>query len=108
MSDACVFHGLLLLSARSFTKSSYDISYNVTALKHKVQCIQLVNEALEIDGKQTSDAIIAAVLMLAVEEVSHLLSLTNYKRILPLESNLSLRCFLGTLKSFKHTCGASD
>ncbi|KAF4637994.1 hypothetical protein G7Y89_g74 [Cudoniella acicularis] len=69
MSDPCVFHGLLLLSARSFAKLSLDTSYHITALKHKVGCIHLVNQGLGIPGKQTSDAIIAAVLMLAVEEM---------------------------------------
>ncbi len=70
MSDPCVFHGLLLLSARSFAKVSVDTSYHVTALAHKTECIRLVNEALGVPGKRISDATIAAVLMLAVEEVS--------------------------------------
>lgn len=70
MSDPCVFHGLLLLSARSFAKVSGDTSFHITALAHKTECIRLVNEALGIPGKQTSDATVAAVLMLAVEEVS--------------------------------------
>jgi Fungal specific transcription factor domain len=70
ISDPCVFHGLLLLSARSYAETSGDITYHITALTHKSECIRLVNEALGIPGRATSDAIIAAVLMLAVEEVS--------------------------------------
>ena len=70
ISDACFFHGLLLLSARSYAETSRDATYHVTALKHKSECIRLVNEALEIPGRATSDAIVAVVLMLAVEEVS--------------------------------------
>lgn len=68
ISDRCVFHGLLLLSARSFAKISGDMSYHVTALTHKAECIRLVNEALGNPRRATSDATIAAVLMLAVEE----------------------------------------
>jgi hypothetical protein len=70
MSDPCVFHGLLLFSARSFAKVSVDTSYHITALAHKAECIRLVNEALGIPGKQTSGATISAVLMLAAEGVS--------------------------------------
>jgi hypothetical protein len=70
ISDRCVFHGLLLLSARSFAKVSGDMSYHVTALTHKTECIRLVNEALGNPRRATSDATVAAVLMLAVEEVS--------------------------------------
>jgi hypothetical protein len=70
MSDPSIFHGLLLLSARSFAKFSSDPSYIITALSHKAERIRLVNVALGIPGKQASDATIAAVLMLAVEEVS--------------------------------------
>lgn len=54
MSDACVFHSLFLLSARSFAKVSADTSYHITALAHKTGCIRLVNEALGIPGKRTS------------------------------------------------------
>jgi hypothetical protein len=69
IADPCVFHGLLLLSAQSFAKISGDTSYRITALTHKAECIRLVNEALGVPKKATSDATIAAVLMLAVEEV---------------------------------------
>ena len=70
MADPCVFHGLLLLSARSYAKTSVDATYHITALTHKSECIRLVNEALCTPGRATSDAIVAAVLMLAVEDVS--------------------------------------
>lgn len=69
ISDASVFHGLLLLSARSFAKTVGDISYHITALMHKTACIQLVNSALGNATQRTSDKTIAAILMLAVEEV---------------------------------------
>jgi hypothetical protein len=94
ISDPCVFHGLLLLSAQSFAKISGDTSYRITALTHKAECIRLVNEALGISGKATCDATIAAVLMLAVEEVS-LISLLHISRMIyePIQSNVVLSFF---------------
>lgn len=76
ISEPCVLHGLLLLSARSFAQISGDMSYHVTALAHKTQCISLVNKALGNKKTAISDATIAAVLMLAVEEVSTNFSFT--------------------------------
>lgn len=46
------------------------MSYHITAMTHKAECIRLINKALENPMIATSDATIAAVLMLAVEEVS--------------------------------------
>jgi hypothetical protein len=96
IADPCVFHGLLLLSAQSFAKISVDTSYRITALTHKTECIRLVNKALGVPGKATSDATIAAVLMLAVEEVS--LNLwPHISRIVyePIRTNVVLSFFWG-------------
>ncbi|PMD28924.1 hypothetical protein L207DRAFT_521321 [Hyaloscypha variabilis F] len=97
ISDPCVFHGLLLLSAQSFAKISGDTSYRITALTHKAECIRLVNKALGISGKATCDATIAAVLMLAVEELL-LGNLEVFKTHLSgLQSMVSIRGGLHTL-----------
>jgi hypothetical protein len=71
IADPCVFQGLLLLSARSYAKASGDDSFHVTALACKAECFRLVNIALEDPRKATSDATIATVLMLAVDEVCY-------------------------------------
>jgi hypothetical protein len=56
----------------------------------------LVNKALGVSGKATSDATIAAVLMLAVEEVS-LILLTHISKTIyePIQSNVVLSFFWG-------------
>ena len=70
LADPCVFLGLLALTARVYAKRSGDDSFHVTALSYTTQCIRMVNLALEDSRKAASDATIAAVLMLAVAEVS--------------------------------------
>jgi hypothetical protein len=70
LADPCVFLGMLALTARSYAKRSGDESFHITALSYTTECLRLVNLALEDPRKAASDATIAAVLMLAVIEVS--------------------------------------
>lgn len=70
--DPCVFSGLLMLSASSYARQSGDQSFNFTALQYKSQCIGMVNAALKTPATALSEAIIAAIMMLAVQEVCHL------------------------------------
>jgi Fungal specific transcription factor domain len=69
IADPCVFQGLLLLSARSYSKSSGDDSFHATALACKAECFRLVNIAMQDLRRAISDATIATVLMLTVEAV---------------------------------------
>jgi hypothetical protein len=69
--DPCVFSGLLMLSACSYARQSGDKTFNFTALEYKSQCMGMINVALQNPATALSDAVIAAVMMLAVQEVCH-------------------------------------
>jgi hypothetical protein len=69
--DPCVFSGLLMLSACSYAKQSGDKTFNFTALEYKSQCMGMINVALQNPATALGDAVIAAVMMLAVQEVCH-------------------------------------
>jgi Fungal specific transcription factor domain len=73
--DPCVFSGLLMLSACSYARQSGDKTFNFTALEYKSKCMGMINMTLQNPATALGDAVIAAVMMLAVQEVCYLVHL---------------------------------